>query len=161
MSEFGLHWFDWFFFTNPCSYVHIYLLHVLFPNSYSLELKVFIYFTESLMKTFVISCFPWNVSCCMLQAETVKFASHQHCLPIFKVCFLVSWLLFCKCVLKQFLKYQEVLFPLTVTFVSFYVPMAVTVKITVFSDVMLCRLVAGYVSEELCWLLLLKSKYAT
>lgn len=99
-----MHWFDPFFFTNPTSYVPIYLLHILFPNSYSLELRVLIYFMESLKKAFVMSCFPWNVSCCMSQAEVVKFASPQHCLSIFKVCSLVSCVLFCKCVLKQFVE---------------------------------------------------------
>lgn len=40
--------------------------------------------------------------------------------------------------------------PLMVTFMSIDVLMAMTVKVTVFFGVMLCRLVAGCVSEELC-----------
>jgi len=75
--------------------IHLFL--VLFPFSYSLELKVLIYFKQSLLEVFVISHFPWNVSCldckvCKSPALLVHFQSLFH----------VSLLLFCKCVMKQF-----------------------------------------------------------
>ena len=53
------------------------------------------------------------------------------------------------CVVKQFVGFQEVPSHLMVIFVSSDVLIAVTVKITVSFNVVLCRLVAGYVSEEL------------
>jgi hypothetical protein len=128
--------------------MHNHLLYVLFPNSYSLELKVLIYFIESLMQVFVFSCFSWNVSWCVLQSEIVKFASHQHCLDISKVCFIVLLLLICKCVMQQFVEVPQSTISFNGNICESWYSNDSDCEDTV-SNVVLCRLVAGYLSEEL------------